>query len=500
MLYTIVPSDMKELEARYMAQYHVPGALLMEHAAQGVAEALARYAPKGGTVLFVCGSGNNGGDGYAAARLWMTRGGHSLVWELDSAARGDALMNRQLLLELGCEIVTLRDAPDRLPICDAVCDAMFGTGLARAVSGLAADVIALINRSGKPVVAVDIPSGLDGESGLALGQALRACETVTFHRIKQGLLLRDGACYAGKITVHPILIPASYLLQEEQERLAVLTPQELPRVLPRRPADAHKGTFGRVVLFAGSVGMAGAAALCARAAIRAGAGLTTILCRASILPVLQVLAPGAMCVPLPECEGSLTPEAAEIARRTLEHADAAAFGCGVGQREDLLPVMDAFDHSPCPVVWDADGLNLKARCDQPFRPQDYCTPHPAEAARLLHTDTQHVLAQPLACLAALGERCGHVLLKGARTLMRSDHRLAVNMVGTPALAKGGSGDVLTGILTALVARRLGDGLITMQTAALVHGMAGIRAERMAGENCVTPEMLVDCVRLDDSGL
>ena len=518
MLETITPAEMKELETRFMAENNVPGALLMEHAALGVAEAIARYTDRG-KVVFLCGPGNNGGDGYAAARLWQEHGGASHIVELTPDVHGDALLNRQKALALGipCEIAA-DDAYFDLPRCNVIVDALFGTGLARPVTGAAGHLIHCaydMNLDfGTPIIAVDIPSGLDGTTGRVLGIAVRATETVTFHRVKQGLLLGDAPDYVGKITVQPIGIPlGNDLLHGELDRsypgMTILAPADLERGLFRRPQICHKGDFGRVVLFCGSRGMAGAAALCANAAMRAGAGLTTILCRESLLPILQTLAPGAMCAVLPEKDGLLLPEAADIAYAALRKADAACIGCGLGQTEDLLPLLLVFTEAECPVVWDADALNLLAKADGllPLKEADVLTPHPGEAARLLRCTTDEVTADALSALHRLQEKCGcTVLLKGARSLITDGSDTYCNLHTSPALAKGGSGDVLAGIITALLARRFPEAYDWFSSAdaaaygALIHGLAGIRAAKIHGENCTLPTDVVDCIRLDAEGL
>jgi len=508
---TITPADMKALETRFMEENHVPGALLMEHAAQGVVDAIARYTDKG-TVVFLCGPGNNGGDGYAAARLWHAGGGTSLIIEVTDAVRGDALLNRMLAREL-MPILNLQDYYE-LHQCDVIVDALFGTGLSRAVDD--DDIVALIqavnvaHAAGKPVIAVDIPSGVDGSTGEVLGDAaIRATETVTFHRIKQGLLLADAPDYAGKITVHPILMPKYTDPEYDPDGMNILSPEELADTF-RRPQTCHKGDFGRVVLFCGSRGMAGAAALCANAAMRSGAGLTTILCRESLLPILQTLAPGAMCAVLPERDGMLLPEAAEIARKALDRADAACIGCGLGQNSDVMPILRLFAKADCPVVWDADALNLLAKHDDllPLKEADVITPHPGEAARLLDCDAEEITGDALAALDRLHELCGcTVLLKGARSLITDGMDTYCNLHASPALAKGGSGDVLAGIITALLARRMplcSEGRMPSVHAAaygaLIHGLAGIRAAKHRGENCTLPTDVVDCIRLDDEGV
>ena len=233
---TSTPADMKALENRFMEENHVPGALLMEHAAQGVVDAIARYTDKG-TVVFLCGPGNNGGDGYAAARLWAARGGKAHIVEVTADVRGDALLNRNLaMMNPNILFSSAEDAYYGNPECDVVVDALFGTGLARPIAGAAADLVhfaldAQLHR--KPVIAVDIPSGIDGTTGKALGHwVVRATETVTFHCIKQGLLLANAPDYVGKITVQPILIPPS-----DDPGLYILEPGDLQGYFSRpRPA------------------------------------------------------------------------------------------------------------------------------------------------------------------------------------------------------------------------------------------------------------------------
>jgi len=511
MLLTITPAEMKALETRFMEENRVPGALLMEHAAMGVVEAIARYTDKG-TVVFLCGPGNNGGDGYAAARLWATRGGQAHVYEVTADVHGDALVNRRLARMTSG--ITFHDYADPLPDAAAYVDALFGTGLARPVDGIAARLLHRVkDRIGfakKPVIAVDIPSGIDGTTGETLGlEILPATETVTFHRIKQGLLLGDAPDYAGKITVQPILIPLDGDLDAEYDGLEILEPCDLDDGF-RRPQICHKGDFGRVVLFCGSLGMAGAAALCANAAMRTGAGLTTILCRESLLPILQSLAPGATCAVLPEKDGVLQPEAAAIARDVLARADAACIGCGLGLTPDVMPVLRLFTEADCPVLWDADALTLLSRTDGvlPLKECDVITPHPGEAARLLDCDVEEVTSDTLAALDRLHDLCGcTVLLKGARSLITDGMETWCNLFTSPALAKGGSGDVLAGIITALLARsdpEYEEGRLRSVEAAgygaLIHGLAGIRAAKLRGENCTLPTDLVDCIRLDAEGL
>lgn len=475
---TITPEAMKRLEQEYMQKNAVPGALLMEHAAQGVCKALRQRFP-GGRVLFLCGPGNNGGDGYAAARLWQAQGGQALVMELTAPVTEDASMNRRLARQAGVEILP---AAVPLPACDGIVDALFGTGLSRLVEGLAKALIDAANASSAPIVAVDIPSGLHGETGRVMGTAICAAETVTFHRMKPGLVLRQGAAHAGKVTVAPILIPKDDGLSQG---LRCMEEVDVPQyILPRR-ADCHKGSFGRVVILAGSEGMAGAAAFAAAAAVKTGAGLTTVLCDAAVLPIVQTLAPGATCQLI---------ENADIPG-LLAGADAAVVGCGLGMREKVRPLLEHFRQAACPVVWDADALNLLAGKNAALPANAVITPHPGEAARLLGWSISQVTEEPLLALEALHRLCGcHVLLKGARSLMTDGCNQAVNLYGSPALAKGGSGDILAGMLGALLARPMpGTQLEAIQLAAMLHGQAGSRAAQRLGENCTTPMDIIQAI-------
>ena len=491
MLETILPEQMKLLEETYMSTYAIPSILLMEQAAQGIVDAISRHADQKACVVFLCGPGANGGDGYAAARIWQIRGGTSRIFELSDRASGDAAVNRTLALQHGCTLVS--DLSLLFQGASVIVDALFGTGLSRPLEGDAAQVIDAANRSTLPIIAVDIPSGLSGKTGEILGVASHCIETVTFHRPKTGLFLRHGPRICGKLTVHPILIPASY---GSIPGLQVIQSRDLPALIAPRPADAHKGTYGRTLIFAGSRGLAGAAAMCARAAIRAGSGLTTLLCVSDILPILQVLVPQATCLPLP----NNTEEACAMTSQALTRADRAVIGCGLSTDEALLPLLSVFRSASCPVIWDADALTLLSRHPDllPLKSNDIITPHPGEAARLLAVSTSEVVGDPMQALSELRRRTGaSVLLKGARTLMGTESGQAVNLNGTPARAKGGSGDLRAGILAALLGPVSGEDstLTAMQCACYIHAQAAQTACKEVGEDCVTAEDILSSIRL-----
>ncbi len=479
---TIQPRDMKALETQFMKKRGIPSLLLMERAASGVVEAIARHIDLSVPVLFLCGCGNNGGDGFAAARLWQSRGGTSMIWRLSGTLTQDAEVNLRLAEEAGADITLLDSAVPQLPRCGLIVDALFGTGLSRAVEGLSAQLIQTVNASSIPILAVDVPSGLDASTGIASGPAIHAMETVTFHRVKSGLLLRNACDYTGKITCWPILIPES---EDPYDGLSFLSDEEAAALLPRRKASGHKGTYGTSVLMVGSLGMAGAAALCAEACIRAGSGLTRILCPSTIVPVLQTLVPGATCIPLPDSD-----EAVMVAHNALQTASRAAIGCGIGCEDKYLPLIKAFREASCQVVWDADALNLLSKHPEllPLPEKDIITPHPGEAARLQKSSSSAITAEPLESLRALQAHCGcHVLLKGARSLMTDGHTTAINPIGSPALSQGGSGDILTGLLCGLLGQGNLSTLEAMQLACYLQVKAAERAAAVHGISSVTPE-------------
>lgn len=480
---TILPSEMKTLETQFMEKRGIPSLLLMERAAAGILEAISRHADPALSVLFLCGCGNNGGDGFAAARLWQNKGGTSIIWRLPGNLSRDAAVNLKLAEEAGATIVVLNEVPDHFPMCGLIVDAIFGTGLSRPPEGVAAQLINKVNETGIPVISVDIPSGLDAATGRADGAAVHANETVTFHRIKTGLLLRDGCEYTGQVTCWPILIPES---EDPYSGLSVLTEAEAKAKIPKRKASGYKGTYGTSVLMVGSVGMAGAAALCAETCIRSGSGLTRILCPSAIVPILQMLVPGAICISLPED----AEEAVLAIRKALKDARKAAVGCGIGQNEQLIPLLQEFTKAGCPVIWDADALNLLAthRDLLPLPEKDTITPHPGETARMLQCTVAEVLSEPIESIKTLRQLCGcNVLLKGARSLMTDGRDYAVNPIGTPALSKGGSGDILTGLICGLTGQGNLSGLEVMQLACYLQVKAAERAAAVHGVTSVTPE-------------
>ena len=366
MLKTISPQDMREMEMAFLKGTLYPSILLMEHAAQAVVDELAALVPPNARVLFVCGSGNNGGDGCAAARLWLQRGGQADVWLMKSPSqmKGDAGVNAGLLSSCGASLTVLYgDAPELPDDCAAIVDAIYGTGLSREIAGAALSAVRRMNESGLPVISVDIPSGVDGATGNALGEAVQATVTVAFHRAKHGHMLFPGRALTGRLVVADIGILGDW---DGAQGYDILNETDLRSILPERPMDGHKGTFGHVLCVAGSGGMAGAACLCAGAALRSGAGLVTAACTLPVLLPLQISQPCAMAKAV--CAGnSFDVTAADALVQLAKGKRALAIGPGLGVSEETYAAILSLLESDMPKVVDADALNMLAAFrDIPF--------------------------------------------------------------------------------------------------------------------------------------
>lgn len=495
MLRTISPQDMQEMERAFLDGTGYPSILLMEHAAQAVVAALRERVKPGSRVLFVCGGGNNGGDGAAAARLWMQHGGRADVWLLKnpSQMRGDAGVNACLLNACGASLnVLYGEAPPVPPECAAVVDALYGTGLSRALEGVPLSAVQRINESGLPVIAVDMPSGVDGASGQVLGAAVRADVTVTFHRAKHGHMLFPGRALTGRLIVADIGILPEW---DGAQGIDVLEDADARALLPSRPKDGHKGTFGHVLCVAGSEGMAGAAALCARAAQRAGAGLVTVACPFPVLTTVQAQAPCAVARVVSD-GAMLSMDASEPLLALLEGKGALAIGPGLGREEGVWQAIEPLVRSDVPKVIDADALYLLARYGGGVGANTVLTPHPGEMARLCGATAADVAASPVEYAQQLAADMGAcVLLKGATTVIAQGEDVAMNITGCDGMATGGSGDVLTGVIASLMAQGMA-AMDASRVGAYYHGRAGEVAQAVLGARAVTAMDVCDRLRIE----
>lgn len=473
----LTAEETRALDRKTIDELGVPGILLMEHAARAVAERALRMVGEAGRFFVVAGAGNNGGDGYAAARLLLAEGREATVLAVVPSADlcGDAALQARLFSAFGGRVGDLTDLAAGPG--DVVIDAIFGTGLSRPPRGVFAEAIAAVRAArarGARVLAVDVPSGVSSDTGQVLETAVHADATVTFGAWKRGLLCHPGAELAGEVEVAPIgwppgalevLWPAVHLLDDDGVR----------GLLPRRPADAHKGTFGHCLVIAGSPGKTGAAALTGLGTLVAGAGLCTVASRPEALEQVQAHAMELMGMPLPG-QGPLGLADAAILHGALEGKAALLAGPGLWRGEETAALLEALLGAyDGPAVLDADALNALAAKPDALRAAKgpvVVTPHPGEMARLCGVSTAEVQADRIEVARFFAQTYGcTVVLKGAHTVIADpEGAAAISPVAHPGLATGGTGDVLAGLLAGLCARGLEPGAAA-RAAVLVHGRA-----------------------------
>ena len=505
----VTAAQMRELDRQAIEERGVPSIALMEHAGREVVAAIDARLPDrrgGGSVVVLCGRGNNGGDGWVVARLLHARGVCDvtalLVGRVSDVA-GDAREMLDGAQHAGVPIVEVADdaawtaAARRLADAGLIVDALVGTGLNRPLAGLQARVAADVNAAAAPVVSVDVPSGLLeqapatmerwGDGGDAMNgdaaPAVRATLTVTFAAPKLTLLLHPD--YAGTLTVADIGIPADLVDALDGPRIDLLTPAALRRRLPTRRADTHKGECGRVLIVAGSRGKTGAAQLAGLGALRAGAGLVTVATPESCLEMVARV-PEYMTYPLPDRAGGVTGNGLD--GLLAQPADVIAAGPGLGTGEGACRLVQALldRETAAPLVLDADALNVCAAAPERLRgdrnAEVVITPHPGEMARLAGTTAAAVQCDRIGIARAFAQAHDlHVVLKGARTVIAAPNgTVRINATGNPGMATGGSGDVLTGTIAAWIGQvpHLTDAIAL---AVHLHGLAGDLAARDVGE-------------------
>ena len=464
----ITAKQMQEIDGRTIHGTGIPGRVLMESAGRGCVSALYRLL--GGSPLaravVVAGRGNNGGDGFVIARYLVGRGVDTFVFVVGGTAgiSGEALENFSLLKPLGATVVPVEDPrgilllKEALSLCQVVVDALFGTGLQREVTGLYGEAVAAVNDAGRPTLAVDIPSGVCADTGRVLGCAVRANATATFCRPKPGHFLFPGRAYAGELSVVDIGIPEGEVARAKST-LGLITRGEVVQALvPLRP-DGHKGTRGHLAIIAGSMGKSGAAILCAQAAVVSGAGLVTTVLPSAINVAFESRCLEAMSVPLAEdIDGTFHSGCAGAIAPLLRGKDAVAVGPGLGTSKGALAVLTALiEATEAPMVLDADALNLLA--ENPgliakIKGDVVVTPHPGELSRLMGISIAEIQADRVAAAISYAVATGfHVVLKGAGTVVaHPDGTCRINPTGNVLLSTGGSGDLLTGLMGALLAQ------------------------------------------------
>lgn len=495
-MYLLTAAEMRRMDEMTIENFGLPGRVLMENAGRGAARVILENFPDiyASSVTVVAGRGNNGGDGFVIARYLDQAGVNVTVYLLAerSRVRGDALANLEMLSALNVEVVELSDknaftrykadmGKNRLWV-----DAILGTGLTDEVKGYYQAVIGYMNNHPSPVFAVDIPSGLNSETGNPCGICVNADATATFAFAKIGHLLMPGATHTGRLHIIDIGIPP-YIVEHVRPKQHLSRLGEIRASMKPRPMQAHKGTTGHLLVVAGSPGKSGAAVMTAMSGMRCGAGLVTIGIPQSINTAVESQACEAMTRPLDDNgAGILTNAMADEILALLADKQCLALGPGIGTAEKTKSLVKILvGKSPAPVVLDADGLNCIAGNLETFKNKKseiILTPHPGEMARLTGTTAANVQKDRIGAARALATAHEvHVVLKGARTVIAMpDGRIHINPTGNPGMASGGMGDVLTGMIAGFIAQKysIRDSL---RIAVYLHGAAGDMLQQDRGD-------------------
>jgi NAD(P)H-hydrate epimerase len=484
-LYTA--EQVRRLDRCAIDGHGIPGIDLMERAGRCTYEAARGAWPDARRWRVYCGGGNNGGDGYIIARLAREAGLDVMVCALKSPAglSGDAAIAAQRWLQAGGEVQSW--PPGQEEHCDLLVDALLGTGLDREPAGDFASAIDWINRSGKPVVAVDIPSGLNADSGVAMGLAVVADLTVTFIGSKRGLFTADGQDHAGKVKFHDLETPQS-VRDSEPDSGILIQEYLLTELLPPRRRNSHKGSYGWVLCAGGDNGMSGAVRLAGEAALRGGAGKVTLATRTAHAGLVNLACPELMVRGI---------EDVEQLRVLCSLVDVLVTGTGLGRSDWSEQVIIACLETALPAVIDADGLNYLARLQpgsaEPPRGNWILTPHPAEAARLLKTTAKQVQSDRVGAAIGIARLYQSVVvLKGCGTVIAApDGRYAICPYGNPGMATAGTGDVLAGVIGAMLAQGIDDMWCAAMAGVLAHALAGDLAAAEQGERGMLASDITD---------
>jgi ADP-dependent NAD(P)H-hydrate dehydratase / NAD(P)H-hydrate epimerase len=466
-LYT--SAQVRELDRIAIEEFSVPGITLMESAGDAAYQLMRTKWPAAKNILVLCGPGNNGGDGYILARLAKADG---LAVKLQQVGDHTKLAGDALLAAERCTASGLKSeifSKEDLGKYDVIVDALLGTGLDREVSGQWQEVINAINHCNTPVLSIDIPSGLNADTGQIMGCAVNADATISFIGLKQGLFTGQGVEYAGDVHFNNLDVPNEVGIKVNS-MTEQITLDDLQSFLTPRSKSSHKGSYGHVLVVGGDNGFAGAARLCAEAAARTGAGLISL--------ATHVDHAGYITMAVPEVMAHATENSSELIP-LLEKANVVAIGPGLGQANWGMSLFSKVLESELPLVVDADALNLLAQ-DPVYSDRWILTPHPGEAARLLNCETKMIQSDRVAAAREIQKKFGGVVvLKGSGTVIVDDkEKVSICSAGNPGMASGGMGDVLTGIIAGLIAQKTSLGLDIADVARLgvcLHSAAGDNA-------------------------
>lgn len=517
----LLKEEAKRLDAFAINKLGIPSLVLMENAGRSTSfEILSRY-PWAKTVVIFVYKGNNGGDGLVVARYLADAGKEVKVVLLANPKKisKDAKRNYDIAKNLNIPFVALTakstaKVKKLLKDADLVVDAIFGVGLSSKISGFLAKVIKMINAADKPVkVAIDIPSGIDANTGKILGTAIYADLTVTMAFVKKGLLEPDARDFVGKVAVADIGIPKHLFgkkfgkgkkvpVKIAEKGVDVITSRFVAQVLGKRKYDSNKGDFGKVLIIAGSLGMAGAAILAARAAIRSGAGLVYVATPESLNTAVETSCVEAVTLPMPETKvKALKLAAVEKLKTKLKAVDAILIGPGISTSPETKEFFFALlfylisEKIKTPVIIDADGLNCLAdslavleKCAFPV----VLTPHPGEFSRLTEKPIPEIKHKRIALAEGFAEKHKvNLILKGAYSVCsKGKKKTSINFTGNPGMASAGMGDVLAGLLVSLIGQGLSS-FDAIRAATFIHGLAGDVIERQVGVHGLVASGVVD---------
>ncbi|MDI6781216.1 MAG: NAD(P)H-hydrate dehydratase [bacterium] len=501
----VTRKQMQEIDQAIPLQYGISGAILMENAGIQAFLSIKEYLQQveGKKIAVLCGSGNNGGDGFVVARHLFNHGARVKIYLLvpEERIKGDALINLKAARQFGVPIQVIGSEDElnavtlELKHAGLIIDALLGTGASGEVKGLFALIIDIVNTLDIPVAAIDIPSGLDADTGMSLGHTVQAAMTITFGLPKLGLIIPPGIKYTGRLIVANISFPKS-LLNQESIKINLLTPKEMASHVPHRPVDAHKALCGKVFILAGSIGMTGAAALCSEAALRIGAGLVTLGIPESLNQIMEIKLTEVMTLPLAQTSSStFSQQGYEKILSFCEDMDVIAMGPGIGRDEDTKKLLERLIlHLKTPMVIDADALFAIAGQTNVLKHKNapaVITPHPGEMAYLLGCTAKDVLDNRIDIAQKFAEENDTtVVLKGVRTIIADPSgNIWINPTGNQGMATAGCGDVLTGMISGLIAQ----GLSVPEAARLgvfLHGSAGdIKAEEKGTLSLIASDVL-----------
>jgi len=504
-VYVATALEMQNIDKRARDEFGIPTLLLMENAALGITRIVEDKlgSVKEKKITVISGKGNNGGDGLAAARLLYNRGARVCIYLLSEpdAIAGDAATNLNIALKMGIELHStgnydLRTMKSVINHSHVIIDAILGTGLSSPIKGEYSEIIEMINHSQRPVIAVDIPTGINSDTGEVMGIAVKAADTITFAIPKRGHLLYPGSDYTGKLYIVDISIPNA-AIEKESVYVHLLTEEDMTCLIPLRQKDSHKGSFGHVLVIAGSIGKGGAAVMTSISCLRAGAGLVTLATPQSVQPIVAEKLTEIMTSPLPETyDKTISLSAMDEIMNLIRDKDVIAIGPGLTVHKDTAAVVrKVLKEVDVPVVIDADGINalidhldiLKER-----RAATVLTPHPGEMGRLIGKSTADVQKDRIG--TARDFAMSHnvfLVLKGANTLVAEPSgKVYISPTGNPGMATAGTGDALTGILAGLTAQ-MNDISAGVKLSVYLHGLAGDIAAKEVGMISMIAGDLID---------